>query len=153
MPLHPAWAKNVVRRVLWAAGNKDIDKNQRKAMANFFGGCCAYCGITLPTKWHADHLVPVDQGGTNYIINRVPACPKCNEGEKQDQNWLIFIRDKYSMDPETAKAREDRIRMWIESHPTHDTKSSEDFRAAWETEVAHVSAAIDLAWQRLKSRK
>jgi hypothetical protein len=150
MPLHPAWAKNVIRRVLWAAGDKDIDKPQRAAMAKFFDHCCAYCGCRLPSKWHADHLVPVDKGGTNFIANRVPACPQCNEGEKQDRDWLSFISEKFPHDPDVAESRRSMIEKWIQLHPALDPNSINRFRVEWEKEVSEISAAIDQAWLRLK---
>jgi hypothetical protein len=63
MPLHPAWVKNIARRVLWAALESDITKEERRAMEKFFGGNCAYCDIPLTARWHADHLLSVDAGG------------------------------------------------------------------------------------------
>lgn len=94
MPLHPAWVKNISRRVLWAALEKDIDKKDRLAMAEFFGNCCCYCEQRLPARWHADHLIAFDDGGFNHLSNRVPSCPRCNEHEKRDMDWLEFLKIK-----------------------------------------------------------
>src|SRR6059058_261202 len=88
MPLHPAWVKNISRRVLWAALERDIGKRDRLAMEQFFDRKCAYCDRSLTTRWHADHLLSVDSGGFNHLSNRVPACPRCNEHEKRDMEWL-----------------------------------------------------------------
>ena len=35
MPLHPAWAKNIVRRVLWSAIEKDLTKKREMKSKNF----------------------------------------------------------------------------------------------------------------------
>lgn len=36
-----------------------LSKAQRAAIREMFGGHCAYCGIVLPEKWHADHVKAV----------------------------------------------------------------------------------------------
>lgn len=40
---------------------------------------CAYCGekLTLETRT-IDHIVPLSEGGSNYITNFFPACKNCN---------------------------------------------------------------------------
>lgn len=40
---------------------------------------CAYCGekLTLETRT-IDHIVPLSEGGSNYITNFFPACTYCN---------------------------------------------------------------------------
>jgi hypothetical protein len=85
MPLHPAWVKNISRRVLWAAFDRDLTRPERKDMEKFFDKKCAYCDQPLPARWHADHVISVDGGGSNHICNRVPSCAKCNEHEKQSE--------------------------------------------------------------------
>ena len=42
-----------------------------------YGGVCGYCGEGGPLQ--ADHRVPLCRGGTNYIENIIPACPRCNQ--------------------------------------------------------------------------
>ena len=37
---------------------------------------CHWCGTRTATQ--ADHLVPIDMGGTNDITNLVAACAPCN---------------------------------------------------------------------------
>lgn len=36
-----------------------LNKTQRAELKQKFGGHCAYCGILLGEKWHADHILPV----------------------------------------------------------------------------------------------
>src|SRR3954463_3411962 len=113
MPLSAAWAKNVVRRVLWSALEKDIVPNDRDGMLVHFNGCCAYCGVELGAKWHADHLV---SGGTNHISNRVPSCAKCNEHEKRERGWVEFLTEKCAGDAAQLLERQSRIFVWRERH-------------------------------------
>jgi hypothetical protein len=41
-----------------------------------YGGLCAYCrNKKADTK---DHVIPIFNGGTNYISNILPACRSCN---------------------------------------------------------------------------
>jgi hypothetical protein len=46
-------------------------------------GECCYCGVPLafPGIWHADHVHPVIQGGTDRFDNLVIACRRCNIGK------------------------------------------------------------------------
>src|SRR5438309_1500389 len=112
MPLHPAWVKNVSRRVLWAALEADISKEERQTMAAFFSGKCAYCEGVLETRWHADHLLSVDGGGFNHLSNRVPACPQCNENEKREMGWELFLEQKSARDVGALARRRNRIEEW-----------------------------------------
>ena len=36
-----------------------LNKTQRAELKQKFGGHCAYCGVVLGEKWHADHILPV----------------------------------------------------------------------------------------------
>lgn len=54
---------------------------------------CYYCNAKLGEKrnsYHADHIVPLSKGGTNYIDNIVLTCPTCNlkKGDKLLHEWL-----------------------------------------------------------------
>lgn len=153
MPLHPAWVKNISRRVLWAALEPDISKDDRKSMASFFGGRCAYCENELGARWHADHLISVDSGGFNHISNRVSACPKCNEHEKRDMDWKQFVEVKSAGDSEIRAKRQRRIEEWVSSHKPVRPPVTNEQRKAWRREVESVASAIDEAWQRLRDTK
>jgi hypothetical protein len=150
MPLHPAWVKNISRRVLWAALERDITKADRAAMhAQFYGGC-AYCGTRLGGRWHADHLLPVDQGGYNHISNRVPACARCNEHEKRDLDWADFLKLKCGSDAALLDERRSRIEGWTQHSRPALLPVTQDQRDAWQREVDALATQIDAAWERLK---
>jgi hypothetical protein len=150
MPLHPAWVKNISRRVLWAALEKDISRDARQEMAEFFNGSCCYCGQPLPKRWHADHLVSVDAGGLNHISNRVPSCPKCNEHEKREQEWTQYLKGKCISQAGLYEERKAKIDAWVEKHGPFVVPISEEQRAAWKEEVESLSKAIDSSWKRLR---
>lgn len=150
MPLHPAWVKNISRRVLWAALERDITKAERTAMHSNFLGCCAYCGTSLTGRWHADHLLPVNQGGFNHISNRVPACPRCNEHEKRDKKWLEFLKAKCGLDAALFEQRRSRIDYWTEHSRPGFIPVTQEQRDAWRKEVEALETQIDAAWERLK---
>jgi hypothetical protein len=153
VPLHPAWVKNISRRVLWAALEADISKDDRLTMAEFFGGNCAYCEQALGTRWHADHLLSVDSGGFNHLSNRVPACPRCNEHEKRDMVWLRFLELKSNGDAVVLARRRARIDQWAGLKKPSACPVTEEQRLAWKTEVETLAAAIDAAWSRLRKIK
>lgn len=37
----------------------NMSKSEREEVRMMFGGFCAYCGIELSGKWHADHVEPI----------------------------------------------------------------------------------------------
>jgi hypothetical protein len=153
MPLHPAWVKNIARRVLWAALEADITRDERSAMAAFFGGACAYCEEPLAARWHADHLLSVDAGGFNHLSNRVPACPRCNEHEKRDMEWLRFLEWKSGGDAGALARRRGRIEEWMRLRKPASFPVTDAQRLAWKAEVDALAAAIDAAWERLKKTR
>lgn len=153
MPLHPAWVKNISRRVLWAALEADITKEQRREMEAFFDRTCAYCGASLTARWHADHLLPVDSGGFNHVSNRVPACPRCNEHEKRDMEWLTFLQQKCAGDGSLLTTRQTRIEAWTARGRLVTFPVTDEQRKAWKVEVDRLATAIDDAWRRLRALK
>lgn len=68
---------------------------EREQVRVIFGGRCAYCGVELGDRWHADHVEPVERelaavGGrivttgqlhrpqNDTLSNLWPACAPCN---------------------------------------------------------------------------
>ena len=57
-------------------------------------GKCAYCECDLTeTKKHIDHILPLVQGGSNWIINLAWACQTCNlsKSDKSPEEWTAYI--------------------------------------------------------------
>ena len=151
MPLHPAWLKNICRRVLWAAFENDITRIERAMMFEYFGGHCAYCGDELTAKWHADHLVSVGRGGFHHHSNRVPSCPRCNEDEKQERERQEFLNCKCGTDTALLNERKKTITDWRDRHLPLVPPVTKAQRSAWQKEVNDLATAIDDAWKRLRS--
>ena len=64
---------------------------QREELKQKYDGRCAYCGIELTDKWHADHfeavvrdLVTGKPGNpeNDVIENLMPACTACNHNKR-----------------------------------------------------------------------
>jgi hypothetical protein len=91
-----------------------LKKAEREQVRLKYGGHCAYCGIELGGRWHADHLVPVqreliskqNKDGTwrldsgkplkpenDHIDNMMPACAPCNisKGCNTLEGWRAWI--------------------------------------------------------------
>lgn len=150
MPMTPAWAKNIARRVLWAAIEKEILPKTRLIAAEFFNNACAYCENPLPAKgWHLDHLLPVDQGGFNHISNRVPSCAPCNEKEKREKDWLEFLKTK-ATESNLFEKRKLRIQQWCNQYIETRPVISDKQREAWKRGIVKVANAIDEAWREIK---
>ncbi len=51
-----------------------------------FGGFCAYCDQPAES---IDHVIPLVEGGSNDILNLVPACRSCNssKGDRMPLEW------------------------------------------------------------------
>ena len=75
MPLHPAWVKNVSRRVLWAAPEADITKEERRTMAEFFFGKCAYCDDPLPLPTSRTCTPPAEPPIAAKVLRRTAYVP------------------------------------------------------------------------------
>ncbi len=56
---------------------------------------CAYCG--KGTILTADHVIPLSEGGSNYISNILPACKSCNS-KKGVMNYEEFLSHNHMVD-------------------------------------------------------
>lgn len=91
-----------------------LKKSEREQVRLKYGGRCAYCGIELGPRWHADHLEPVTRellskknpNGTwrlvsgkplkpenDHLENMMPSCAPCNisKGGQSLEGWRTWI--------------------------------------------------------------
>ena len=73
-------------RTAWPAGLREWLSGEQ-------GRLCVYCRGRLPNASHIDHILPVNQGGTNERENLQLLCPGCNL-RKSDRNDAEF-RHRY----------------------------------------------------------
>lgn len=68
----PTQAPTITRRRLL--------NTERHALSLRFGHRCAdaKCRVLLPVGWHADHIVPLADGGPDDTANMQPLCPPCH---------------------------------------------------------------------------
>jgi hypothetical protein len=111
----PSFAKNMMRRSLRAVVDPHPTDEEVAEVWQFFGGECAYCGMTIALRskdMHLDHLESETTGGANHISNRVPSCAACNEKEKRELPWLQFLNRK-ATSPDVREARRRKIMEWV----------------------------------------
>lgn len=76
---NPDMARQNGRRY-WASrqgATGDYTLAEWQALCSWFGNVCVACG-KAGIALHADHIVPLTKGGTNYIENIQPLCSPCN---------------------------------------------------------------------------
>jgi hypothetical protein len=115
----PPMARNMIRRALIEMIDKSPSKSEISQVWEYFGSACAYCGRALMSgekQAHLDHLISSSAGGRNHIANRVLACAACNEHEKREMDWEIFLRLKAESEAEFL-SRKRRIEKWTTMFP------------------------------------
>lgn len=96
--LHKAWHKenpeksrqyNNQRRARKAGSLENFTPADLELQYKSQRGKCWHCGIELNNEYHADHLIPLAQGGSNAPDNIVCACATCNlsKGAKTVAQW------------------------------------------------------------------
>ena len=68
---------------------------------------CPYCGGSLGSDPHADHIYPVSKGGRSVPKNMVYACARCNS-MKKNLTLTGFVR-KFSLDRATIEGRLEQL--------------------------------------------
>ena len=92
--ISPSQAKNFMARSLRAVVDPHPSDAAMNSLWKHFKHRCAYCGVKLEPgrkQAHYDHLVA--KGG-NHLANFVLSCARCNEHEKRELNWDLFLRQK-----------------------------------------------------------
>jgi hypothetical protein len=59
---------------------------ERHALSLRFEHRCAICRVLLPAGWHADHVVPLTDGGPDVAGNMQPLCPQCHTIKTAQEN-------------------------------------------------------------------
>ena len=110
----PGYVKNMIRRSFSEVLDPSPTKKDERRIWEFFNHECAYCGKKLDKnkkEGHIDHLVSSSCGGRNNISNRVLSCATCNEKEKLDMDWHVFLKTK-NPDRRLAEVRKLKIVEW-----------------------------------------
>lgn len=82
---HPE-TRSVRANRYWArkqAAEGDYTPEEWAALCEKYDNHCLACGVK--TKVHADHIVPLSKGGSNWISNIQPLCKPCNTSKKDKE--------------------------------------------------------------------
>lgn len=94
-----------------------LNKIDREKLKQKYCGRCAYCGAQLGSRWHADHLDPVERSWEYYkkpngmlgtrttgmtkpendrLDNLMPSCVKCNNDKLNLtlEDWRRWIKGR-----------------------------------------------------------
>lgn len=112
----PSMAKNQIKRSLLQIVDLHPNKMQKQQIWRYFDNKCAYCDITIDPnsrQGHLDHLLAVQNGGSNDIYNFVLACNICNGDEKRETQWREFLISKCkNLSDSTYVERLTKIETW-----------------------------------------
>ncbi len=77
------------RKALKRASKGNYTPQQLQEQYQRQKGKCYYCKTKVGKVWHADHVIPLNRGGSNDIHNIVVACPDCNmhKHDKLPHEW------------------------------------------------------------------
>lgn len=101
------WKKNFPEKKSACDRNRRAQKRQAegkhtgieiKLLFSQQRGLCVYCAKDLTGDYHADHIVPLSRGGTNWIRNIQLLCPKCNmrKHDKMPDEFERLYREVYA---------------------------------------------------------
>jgi hypothetical protein len=148
----PSFAKNIIRRSLKAIIDPHPTKAQLGLLLAHFGDSCAYCGKRIhvyPKDAQLDHVI---SDGPNNISNRLYACEDCNEKEKRDADWQVFLRAKAKSDEEFS-TRAQLIQQWLDLHANIYVELDEGTRTKLDSEIAMALKAFDESLATIRSMR
>lgn len=84
-----AYERNRIRRARELNAPGTFTKADLDLQYQSQNGLCWWCGKQLNGEYHADHMIPLARGGTNWPNNIVCACPSCNlqKHDKLPHEW------------------------------------------------------------------
>jgi len=151
----PGYVKNMIRRCFREQIDRSPTKSQLGKIWDYFHNSCAYCGKTLDRKnkeGHIDHLASASQRGANNISNRVLSCATCNEKEKLDEDWRVFLEKKIS-DKHLREERIKRIEQWMVTQDAGSSTIPERLLQQSERLAETVTKTFDSAIEQIRSMK
>ena len=98
------------RRCLLQSAEGEFTTEDVARLLLFFDNKCAYTGEPLEKSYHLDHVLAINNGGTNYIWNIVPSnpFPNLSKGTQDMESW--YRKQSYF-----SEDRLQKIYDWIES--------------------------------------
>lgn len=78
------------RRAKRAGVSEHVLPSELLKLYNDAFGLCAYCTLPHGDKAAIDHIIPLDQGGSNTIDNLAVTCALCNamKSRRTPEQWL-----------------------------------------------------------------
>ena len=90
-------------RIVWPRGwREQLLREQR--------GLCMYCRASVKLTSHIDHMVPVNQGGSNELANLQVLCAGCNlrKSDRTDEQFRYRYRSLLPLAPRQMPQRKIR---------------------------------------------
>ena len=98
------------RRAKIAGNGGSYSKSQWEECLRFFDYKCAYTGEEIiDSVLHREHIVPINNGGTNFIWNICPSSASANFS-KQDTELETWYREQ----PYFSEERLTKIYEWMD---------------------------------------
>jgi 5-methylcytosine-specific restriction endonuclease McrA len=72
---------------------RNVSEATKKKVAASQGWTCASCQELLPATYQVDHIIPLDLGGSNDILNLQALCPLCHSTKTQQEAIDRFERE------------------------------------------------------------